>query len=165
MQAALQASSLTTDQRPRILSDNGSAYVSGYPKEYLKGESIEHIRSAPFHPLTQGKSSGNDTPSRHRSMKNVLLLEHYYRTDELRQRVAEWVDCYNHQRYHESLDTVTPADMYWGRYEQILAERRKTKSHRRPGTNDSSTPKKLYLSETTKTLKSFSFHPHLSTFT
>jgi transposase InsO family protein len=55
VQAALKASSLTTDQRPRMLSDNGSAYVSRYLKEYLKGESIEHIRSAPFHPMTQGK--------------------------------------------------------------------------------------------------------------
>lgn len=46
VQAALQASSLTTGQRPRILSDNGSAYISRYLKEYWKGESIEHIRSA-----------------------------------------------------------------------------------------------------------------------
>ncbi|GAB3716607.1 hypothetical protein GCM10027592_58030 [Spirosoma flavus] len=55
MQAALKASSLTADQRPRMLSDNGSAYVSRHLKEYLKGESIEHNRSAPFHPMTQGK--------------------------------------------------------------------------------------------------------------
>lgn len=53
VQAALQASSLKSGQRPRILSDNGSAYVSRYLKEYLKGEGIEHIRSAPFHPMTQ----------------------------------------------------------------------------------------------------------------
>ncbi|GAB4044577.1 hypothetical protein GCM10028774_64480 [Spirosoma jeollabukense] len=57
VQAALQASSLTAGQRPRMLSDNGSAYVSRYLKEYLKGENIEHIRSAPFHPMTQGKLS------------------------------------------------------------------------------------------------------------
>lgn len=57
------------------------------------------------------------------------------------------------QRYHESLDNVTPADMYWGRYEQILAERQKIKSHRRPGAHDGSTPKKFYLSEITKRLK------------
>jgi hypothetical protein len=42
-----------------MLSDNGSAYVSRYLKEYLKGESIEHIRSAPFHPMTQpGRRGG-----------------------------------------------------------------------------------------------------------
>jgi transposase InsO family protein len=130
VQAALRASSLKPDQRPRILSDNGSAYVSRYLKEYLKGESIEHIRSAPFHPMTQGKIERY-----HRSMKNVLLLEHYYSPDELSQRVAEWVDYYNHQRYHESLSNVRPADAYWGRQEQIVADRQKIKlltmAHRR----------------------------------
>jgi putative transposase len=60
-------------------------------------------------------------------MKNVLLLEHYYSPDELSLRLTEWVDYYNHQRYHESLDNVRPADAYWGRQEQILAERQKTK--------------------------------------
>ena len=60
-------------------------------------------------------------------MKNVLLLEHYYSPDELRTRLAEWVNYYNHQRYHESLDNVRPADDYWGSQEQILADRQKTK--------------------------------------
>ena len=122
IQTALQTSGLETGQRPLLLSDNGSAYVSRYLKEYLKGEGIDHVRSAPFHPMTQGKIERY-----HRSMKNVLLLEHYYSPDELSTRLVEWVDYYNNQRYHESLDNVTPADAYWGRQEQILAERRKTK--------------------------------------
>ena len=122
MQAALKASSLKSGQRPRMLSDNGSAYVSGHLKQYLKEESIEHIRSAPFHPMTQGKIERY-----HRSMKNVLLLEHYYSPDELRKRLTEWVDYYNHQRYHESIDNVRPADAYWGRQAQIVAERKKIK--------------------------------------
>ena len=103
-------------------SDNGSAYGSGQLKQCLKGERIEHIRSAAFHPMTQGKIERY-----HRSMKNVLLLEHYYSPDELRKRLTEWVDYYNHQRYHESLENVRPADAYWGRQEHIVAERQKIK--------------------------------------
>ncbi|GAB3961812.1 hypothetical protein GCM10028805_61600 [Spirosoma harenae] len=122
VQSALDASSLSVGQRPRMLSDNGSAYVFRYLKEYLRGESIEHIRSAPFHPMTQGKIERY-----HRSMKNVLLLEHYYSPDELRQRLAEWVEYYNHLQYHELLDNVLPADEYWGRQDQIVAERKKIK--------------------------------------
>jgi len=45
----------------------------------------------------------------------------------LEQSVGEFVAYYNHQRYHESLNNVTPADVYFGRGEAILEERRKIK--------------------------------------
>jgi transposase InsO family protein len=35
---------------------------------------------------------------------------------------------YNHERYHESLDNVTPADVYRGRRNDILEQRSMTKS-------------------------------------
>jgi putative transposase len=38
-----------------------------------------------------------------------------------------FVGHYNHQRYHESLNNVTPADVYTGRGQTILLEREKTK--------------------------------------
>jgi len=47
-------------------------------------------------------------------MKNVVKLEHYYFPWELENAIAQWVAHYNHERYHESLDTVTPADVYHG---------------------------------------------------
>ena len=34
---------------------------------------------------------------------------------------------YNHARYHESLDNLTPADVYFGRAETILLERERIK--------------------------------------
>jgi hypothetical protein len=37
------------------------------------------------------------------------------------------VEYYNHQRYHESLSNLTPADVYFGRDESILEERRAIK--------------------------------------
>jgi transposase InsO family protein len=60
-------------------------------------------------------------------MKNVLLLEHYYSPNELSLRLTEWADYYNHQRYHEALDNVRPANIYCGRQDQILADRQKIK--------------------------------------
>ena len=41
--------------------------------------------------------------------------------------IAEFVHYYNYERYHESLDNLTPADVYFGRDKQILKERRKIK--------------------------------------
>jgi putative transposase len=43
----------------------------------------------------------------HRSMKNLILLDHYYSPAELAGRIREWVDYYNHQRYHQAIDNAT----------------------------------------------------------
>jgi hypothetical protein len=44
-------------------------------------------------------------------------------TPELEKTITEWVEHYNHERYHESLDNVTPADVYEGRRNDILDKR------------------------------------------
>ena len=104
--------------RPRLLSDNGPCYLSKELKEYLADQKMEHTRGAPYHPQTQGKIERY-----HRSMKNVVKLENYYYPWDLEKAIGQFVDYYNHQRYHESLDNVTPADMFYGRYEEIMNRR------------------------------------------
>ncbi len=45
----------TVRHKPSLLSYNGSSYVSGELAEWLQGKGMDHVRSAPFHPQTQGK--------------------------------------------------------------------------------------------------------------
>ncbi|MDG2306054.1 MAG: integrase core domain-containing protein, partial [Candidatus Binatia bacterium] len=63
----------------------------------------------------------------HRSMKNVVKLENYYSPWELERAIGRFVEHYNHRRYHESLDNVTPADAYHGRRTAILTHREQIK--------------------------------------
>lgn len=110
------------NHRPRLLSDNGVAYISGALKQYLADQGFTHTRGKPYHPMTQGKIERY-----HRSMKNILLLDNYYCPDDLIAEIGKFVEHYNHQRYHESLENVTPADVYTGRAGEILEQREKTK--------------------------------------
>ena len=116
--------------RPRLLSDNGSSYIAIDLATWLDGQGIKHIRGTPYHPMTQGKIE-----RWHQTMKNRILLENYYLPGDLEAKVAAFVDHYNYQRYHESLNNLTPADVYAGRGQSILQKReaikRKTIEHRR----------------------------------
>ena len=104
--------------RPRLLSDNGSCYVSGELRTFLEQNHMEHTRSAPYHPMTQGKIERY-----HRSMKNIVNLQNFYFPTQLEIEIATFVKYYNHQRYHESLDNLTPADVYFGRAKEVLTKR------------------------------------------
>lgn len=106
------------NHRPRLLSDNGPCYLSGELADYLDSKDMTHTRGRPYHPQTQGKIE-----RWHRSMKNQILLDHYYLPGELQENIQRFVTYYNHERYHESLDNLTPADVFYGRGEDILEGR------------------------------------------
>jgi len=122
---ALQASGcdqVHVVHKPRLLSDNGSSYVSGDLAEWLQNKGMKHSRGAPYHPQTQGKIE-----RWHQTLKNRILLENYFLPGDLEAQIEAFVDHYNHQRYHESLNNVTPSDVYFGRDKAILKQREEIK--------------------------------------
>ena len=108
--------------KPRLLSDNGPCYISADLASYLQQNGMTHTRGRPYHPQTQGKIE-----RWHRSMKNQILLDHYYLPSELQEHLQQFVNYYNHERYHESLDNLTPADVFYGRGQAVLDQRAKIK--------------------------------------
>jgi transposase InsO family protein len=125
LELALQASGCDQAdvvRRPRLLSDNGSSYISGELADWMTDNEMSHVRGAPYHPQTQGKIE-----RWHQTLKNRILLEHYFLPGDLEKQIEAFVDHYNHQRYHESLSNVTPADVYFGRSQSILAKRERIK--------------------------------------
>jgi putative transposase len=122
---ALQASGLDRAKvihRPRLLSDNGPSYISAELAQWLDERDMGHVRGAPCHPQTQGKIE-----RWHQTLKNRILLENYYLPGDLEIKIDAFVQHYNHQRYHESLGNLTPADVYFGRGQTILLQRERIK--------------------------------------
>jgi putative transposase len=122
---ALEASDLVDalpQHRPRLLSDNGPSYVAGDLSDWLESQGMKHTRGKPYHPMTQGKIE-----RWHLSLKSRILLENYYLPGDLERAIADFVEHYNHRRYHESLDNLTPADVYFGRGARILQRRKEIK--------------------------------------
>ncbi len=125
LEMALQASGCdqaNVIHRPRLLSDNGASYIAGELAEWLDDNGMDHVRGAPYHPQTQGKIE-----RWHQTLKNRILLENYFLPGDLTASIEAFVTHYNHQRYHESLSNLTPADVYFGRGQTILLERERIK--------------------------------------
>ena len=120
---ALVNSTVSQYQMPKLLSDNGSCYISGQLHDFLTQIGMSHVRGAPSHPQTQGKIERY-----HRTMKSVIKLDNYYSPEELKFQLKEFVYYYNFQRYHESLNNLTPSDVYYGRAESVLRKRKMTRT-------------------------------------
>jgi hypothetical protein len=56
-----------------------------------------------------------------------LLTGDYFLPGDLKHQIEAFVDHYNHRRYHESLNNVTPSDVYFGRAQSILNKRERIK--------------------------------------
>ena len=122
VQQAVDLTGLTdvpVEDRTRLLSDNGAGYVSRTFRDYLRLVGIGHILSAPYHPQTNGKMERYQ-----QSLKREVNQLPYELPSQLEQAIAEFVDYYNYRRYHKALGNVTPADVLYGRRDDILQRRK-----------------------------------------
>jgi putative transposase len=122
LQEAVDATGMTdvpVEDRTKLLSDNGAGYISRSFRDYLQLVGIRHILAAPFHPQTNGKLERY-----HQSIKREVNQLPYEFPSQLEQAIADFVDYYNYRRYHKALGNVTPADVLYGRREEILQRRK-----------------------------------------
>jgi len=110
------------EDRTRLLSDNGSGYVSRLFREYLQLVGIRHVLAAPYHPQTNGKLERY-----HQTLKRDVNQLPYDVPRALESAIGKFVDFYNYRRYHKALKDIIPADMLAGRRDEILGRRREAK--------------------------------------
>ncbi len=110
------------EDRTRLLSDNGSGYISKAFQKYVQLVGIRHIFAAPYHPQTNGKLERY-----HQTLKRSVNQVPYDVPMDLQCAIEKFVDFYNYRRYHKALKDITPSDMLAGRRDEILTRRKEAK--------------------------------------
>ena len=107
------------EARPRIISDNGSAFIAKDFKTFLRLAGMSHVRTSPSYPQSNGKIERF-----HRTAKTEVLRRFSPSTpQEARKRLDDFIHHYNHTRLHSAIGYVTPADRLAGRQQLIWDER------------------------------------------
>ena len=90
----------------RVMSDNGSPYISGEFRKAIASLGARHIRTRPYTPRTNGKAE--------RLIQTMLRLWAYVRpynsSDERAAALTPWLLWYNRQRPHGSLQDRSPVE-------------------------------------------------------
>ena len=90
----------------RVMSDNGSGYISADFREAVAALRARHVRTRPYTPRTNGKAE--------RFIQTMLRLWAYVRpynsSDERAAALAPWLIWYNRQRPHGSLQNRSPVE-------------------------------------------------------
>ena len=104
---------------PRIISDNGSQFISREFKSFIKANNLTHVRTSVHYPQSNGKIE-----AWHKTVKRECIrAQSFVDLEEARQRIAEYVHQYNYSRLHSGIGYITPYDMLIGRAEEIFKER------------------------------------------
>lgn len=86
--------------------------------KWLESKGMQPVRGTPYHSQIQGKIE-----RWHQALKNRTLIDNDYLPGDLERQVGAFIEHYNHDRYHESVDNLAPADIYFDRSETIPANR------------------------------------------
>lgn len=105
--------------KPRLITDNGSQFISKDFAEYLRFAGLQHIRTSISYPQANGKIERYHRTIHEECLANKSMIN----LDDAREQVAEYVDYYNTKRLHSSLYYLTPDDFLNNRITEKLEAR------------------------------------------
>jgi len=106
--------------KPRIITDNGSQFISKDFWELTRLLEIEHTFTSPGHPQSNGKLERF-----HRTLKSEhVRTSAYLSYKDAKERMGRWIEYYNEKRLHAALYYLPPEDVFQGMKEMRLAERK-----------------------------------------
>jgi transposase InsO family protein len=105
--------------KPRIISDNGSQFISKDFAAYLKFAGLQHIRTSIAYPQSNGKIERYHRTVNQECLRKISLVD----LEDARRQVAGYIEFYNSKRLHSSLYFLTPEDFLFNRVEEKLKVR------------------------------------------
>ncbi len=107
------------DKKPKLISDNGSQYKSKEFQLYLKEVGLQHIRTSPAYPQSNGKIERF-----HRSLdEECVRTTSMINLEDAKEQISKYVDHYNNKRLHSSLYYLRPVDFLNGNIDELLKAR------------------------------------------
>lgn len=105
--------------KPRIITDNGSQFISKEFKWFIKDAEFTHVKTSINNPQANGKIERY-----HRTIsEECLRIKAPLSLEDFRVYIEDYVNFYNTKRLHASLNYLTPEDYLFERKEDKLTQR------------------------------------------
>ena len=109
------------EAKPRLISDNGSQFVSKEFKDFIEYNELSHVRTSVNYPESNGKKERFYQTLKNESVRKSSFLS----IEDARKQISDYIEYYNKERLHSAINYLTPEDMLIGRAEKRLSERMK----------------------------------------
>ena len=108
----------------RIISDNGSQFISKDFKELIIFLNFGHTFTSANHPQSNGKLERFNRTLKTEHVRRSAYIDYHDACNSM----ARWITYYNNERLHGAISYLTPNDIFYGNMKKRLAER-KAKLH------------------------------------
>jgi transposase InsO family protein len=105
--------------KPKIISDNGGQFIAKDFKNFIIQVGLEHVKISPSYPQSNGKIERFHRSIQEECVNTTSLLN----IEDARMQVQKYIDFYNNERLHSSLNYLRPIDYLQGNVEELLRER------------------------------------------
>jgi len=107
------------DKKPRLITDNGSQYLSKDFQLYLKEVGLQHIKTSPAYPQSNGKLERFHRSLEEECIRTTSMIS----LDDAKEQMENYVNHYNNHRLHSALFYLRPVDFLKGNVDELLKTR------------------------------------------
>ena len=105
--------------KPRIISDNGTQFISRDFREYLSFVELKHVRTSVAYPQSNGKIERFHRTVHQEHLMKTAMID----LDDARKKLNEYIEYYNNERLHSALFYLTPNDFLNNNIDHKIKER------------------------------------------